>query len=146
MITIKEVSTKKEWSVFFDFPHDLYKDNEYYVPSLLGDEKTNFNPKKNPAYEHCESIAFLAYKEKRVVGRIAGIINHKLNEGQHTRYARFTRYDVIDDIEVSRSLIDAVTLWGVSKGMNQLIGPIGFSVYLVFLEYGPSLKKKSLEL
>ncbi|MFA5570827.1 MAG: hypothetical protein ACOX0W_01490 [Sphaerochaetaceae bacterium] len=127
MITIKEVSTKKEWSVFFDFPHDLYKDNEYYVPSLLGDEKTNFNPKKNPAYEHCESIAFLAYKEKRVVGRIAGIINHKLNEGQHTRYARFTRYDVIDDIEVSRSLIDAVTLWGVSKGMNQLIGPIGFS-------------------
>lgn len=127
MITIIEITSAKEWRKFFQFPLHIYKDNPYYVPSLLSDEKWNFNEKKNPAYYHMESIAFLAYRDKKVVGRVAGLINHKLNENKKIKYARFTRYDVIDDIEVSRALIDAVQQWALKKGMDTLIGPIGFS-------------------
>lgn len=79
MISVHPVSTKHDWKLFFDFPNHLYADNPYYVPTLLLDEKWNFNPKKNPAYEYCETIAFLARKDGKVVGRVAGLINHKLN-------------------------------------------------------------------
>jgi ribosomal protein S18 acetylase RimI-like enzyme len=127
MISVHPVSTKHDWKLFFDFPNHLYADNPYYVPTLLLDEKWNFNPKKNPAYEYCETIAFLARKDGKVVGRVAGLINHKLNTVKEQAYMRFTRYDVIDDLEVSRLLFDAVLAWGRQKGMNTVIGPIGFS-------------------
>lgn len=127
MISVHPVSTKHDWKLFFDFPNRLYTDNPYYVPTLLLDEKWNFNPKKNPAFEYCETIAFLARKDGKVVGRVAGLINHKLNKIKNQAYMRFSRYDVIDDIEVSRLLFDAVLAWGRQKGMNTVIGPIGFS-------------------
>lgn len=127
MITLKQVSSKREFNVFFDFPNKLYKDNPYYVPALIFDEKWNFNPKKNPAYQHVETVAYLAYKDNKVVGRIAALINHKLNTLNNQKYMRFNRFDVIDDIEVSRLLIDKATSWGKERGMEFIIGPIGFS-------------------
>jgi GNAT superfamily N-acetyltransferase len=127
MITITEVASKKDWSLFHDFPKSLYKDNPYYVPALVFDEKWNFNPKKNPAYEYCETVCFLAYKDNEVVGRIAGLVNQKLNEAKRERKVRFHRYDVVDDIEVSRRLFEAVIAWGKSRGLDTMIGPIGFS-------------------
>ncbi len=127
MITIKQVSSNRDWNVFFDFPNKLYKDNPYYVPALIFDEKWNFNPKKNPAYEYVETIAYLAFKDDKVVGRIAALINHKLNKLKNQKYMRFNRFDVIDDIEVSRLLTEKVTSWGKEKGMEFIIGPIGFS-------------------
>ena len=127
MITIKPVETKKEFNAFFRFPNDLYKGNKYFVPYLEEDEKDTFTPKKNPAYEHCETQLFLAYRDKKIVGRIGGLINKKLNEVNKMKQLRFTRWDVIDDFEVSKALFDAVFAWGKGKGMNQVIGPIGFS-------------------
>jgi GNAT superfamily N-acetyltransferase len=127
MITIREVTTKGDWNVFHTFPIALYKDVPQYVPTLIFDEKWNFNPKKNPAYEYVETICFLAYQEGKPVGRIAGLINHKLNAMKGTKILRFHRYDVIDDVAVSRALIDAVVSWGKEHGMEKIIGPIGFS-------------------
>ncbi len=127
MITIQEVTTKRDWNIFFNFSINLYKDNPYYVPSLIFDEKWNFNPKKNPAYEYVETICYLAYKDDQVVGRVAGLINHKLNELKQEKNVRFHRYDVVDDVEVSKKLIEAIERWGKAKGMDTLIGPIGFS-------------------
>ena len=127
MITIKPVETKKEFNAFFRFPNDLYKGNKYFVPYLEADEKDTFTPKKNPAYEHCETQLFLAYRDKKIVGRIGGLINKKLNEVNKMKQLRFTRWDVIDDLEVTKALFDAVFAWGKGKGMNQVIGPIGFS-------------------
>jgi hypothetical protein len=127
MITIHSVSSKRDWKQFFEFPNHLYKDNPYYVPTLVLDEKWNFNPKKNPAFEYIDSVAFLAEKDGKVVGRIAALINHKLNKAQQKKYMRFTRYDVIDDIEVSTLLFKKVFSWGKQKGMDTIIGPIGFS-------------------
>ncbi len=127
MAIIHQVTNRRDWNRFFRFPLDLYKDNQYYIPTLTYDEKWNFNPSKNPAYEYVETIAFLALEGDNVVGRCAGLINHKLNEMKGMKQARFTRYDVIDDFNVSEILISAVTSWAEEKGMDTLIGPIGFS-------------------
>ncbi len=127
MIEIKEVTTMRQWRRFYAFPNKLYRDNEYFVPAIHMDEAPTFDPKKNPAYEYCETVAYLALRGGEVVGRIAAIINHKLNAMKEMKRMRFTRWDVIDDIAVSQSLFAAIEDWGKEKGMESLIGPIGFS-------------------
>jgi GNAT superfamily N-acetyltransferase len=127
MITIKEVKTSRESTLFTEFPNKLYKKNPYFVPALSLDEKNVFNPKVNPVFEYCEAIRFLAYKDGKVVGRVAGIINHQLNKVYNVKKGRFTRLDMIDDFEVTTALIDTVTKWALDKGMDTLIGPIGFT-------------------
>jgi GNAT superfamily N-acetyltransferase len=127
MITIKEVKTKKDGILFTEFPNKLYKGVEPYVPALSMDENNVFNPKKNPVFEYCDAIRFLAYKDGKLVGRIAGIINHKLNDERNLKQARFSRLDMIDDIEVTKELIEAVEEWALHFGCVDLIGPIGFT-------------------
>lgn len=127
MITIKEVKTKLDGWRFTEFPNKMYKDVEPFVPALSMDERVVFDKKKNPVHDYCESIRFLAYQDGEIVGRIAGIINHSWNEAFNKKTGRFTRIDMIDDIEVTKALIDAVTSWVKERGMNELIGPIGFT-------------------
>src|SRR3989339_374243 len=101
MITIKEVKTKLDSWRFTEFPNKLYKKVEPYVPALSLDERNVFNPKVNPMFEYCEAVRYLAYDGKKIVGRIAGIINHKWNESYNIKTGRFSRIDMIDDIEVT---------------------------------------------
>lgn len=128
MVKVIEVESKKQRKDFFKFPLSLYKGNEYIVPPLISDEDDEFNPKKNGAYEFCESRMFLAYDEKgKVVGRIAGIINHAYNGKQGVKQMRFTRFDIIDDFAVTQALFEPIFAWAKEKGLNEIIGPIGFS-------------------
>ncbi|HKM30111.1 MAG TPA: hypothetical protein VJZ51_05100 [Bacilli bacterium] len=124
---IVEVIKKKDIKKFIDFPNKLYMDNPYYVPCIFMDEMNNLNPKKNPAYQYAETKLFLAYDGKKIVGRICGLINHAYNQKKNVKQIRFTRFDVIDDIEITKALINAVMDWGRSREIFQLIGPIGFS-------------------
>jgi GNAT superfamily N-acetyltransferase len=126
MISIKEVTSKRDLKKFIQYPIDLYKDNAYFVPSLSVDEMMNLDPKKNPAYEYCDVKMFLAYQEGKIVGRICGIINHAHNQKTTGTRVRFNRFDVIDDIEVSKTLMGAVMDWAKQQGMNEVIGPLGF--------------------
>lgn len=127
MIIIKEVKTWLDSIRFTEFPNKMYKKNLFYVPALSMDERNVFNEKTNPVFEYCEAKRWLAYHNGKIVGRIAGIINHKLNDAYKLKTARFTRLDMIDDLEVTKALIDVVTKWALDKGMNRLIGPIGFT-------------------
>lgn len=126
MVQIKEVKTKKDLKTFVEFPNKLYKDNAYYSPTLTVDELMNFNPKKNAAYEYCETKLFLAYVDGRLAGRIGGLINHSYNQKKNVKQIRFTRFDFIDDFEVSKALMDEVIKMAKEYGLNQIIGPIGF--------------------
>lgn len=126
-ITIKEAVTNRDLKKFIDFPFQLYKGNQYWCPPLKFDERNTFNPKKNHAFEFCEAKFYLAYKGDAVVGRIVGIINHRGNEIWNEKLLRFGWIDFIDDLEVSRKLLDAVISWGKSKGMTGVHGPLGFS-------------------
>ena len=126
-IEIKEVLTKKDLKTWVRFPNKLYKDNEYFVPFLENDEIDTFTKEKNPSYAFCETKLFLAYRGDEVVGRIAGLINHAYNEKWGKNAIRYTRFDFIDDYEVSEKLLDAVIAWGRERSYNEIMGPIGFN-------------------
>ena len=127
MVQIIEAISKKQKKLFATFPIELYKDNPYYVPSLVEDEITLDNPKKNLYKGNSEIKCFLAYKDYRLVGRIAGIINHESNKKHNEKCIRFSRIDFIDDKEVSKALIEAVINWGKERGLEEIHGPWGFN-------------------
>lgn len=126
MIEVKEVTSNKDLKKFVKFPYRLYKDSDHYVPALMYDELNTLNKKKNPAFDYCESVYFIAYKDHVIAGRIAGIINKKYIEIWKNKYARFGWFDFIDDEEVSKALLGAVEKWALSKGMTGVHGPLGF--------------------
>ena len=126
-ITIREISGKKALKKYVQFNIDLYKENPYAVPPLIFDEVGTLSPDKNPAFEFCESVYYMAYDEEKPVGRIAGIINHKVNEKCGKKSARFGFVDFIDNTEVSSALFNAVEKWAHEKGMEEIVGPLGFT-------------------
>ena len=126
-VEIKQITGKRGLLRFVKFGNEFYKDCENFCPALILDELDTFNPKKNPAFEVCENILFMAYRDGKPVGRIAGIINHQANEKWGVKKVRFGWFDFIDDKEVSNALLDAVVEWGKSKGMDKLNGPVGFT-------------------
>ena len=126
MIEVREVKTKKEQKEFIDFPLKLYKGNPYFVPPLYGDEKKLFGD-KNIYCDQAESVFYNAYKDGVMVGRIHGILQKAANEKWNQKQVRFTRFDSIDDQEVSDALFNKLAEWAKSKGMDELVGPLGFS-------------------
>ena len=127
MINIKEVVTKKDVREFANYPLELYKDCPYYVPSMRSDEMTTFDKNKNLSLEGNECKGFLAYKDGKVVGRIAAIINDNENSKGETKYIRFSRLECIDDLEVFSALLGAVEKLGKERGFNIIHGPWGFT-------------------
>lgn len=124
---IKRVTDSKSLDTFIQFHYDLYRGNPYDVPNLYMDEKNTLSKDKNAAFDFCEAEYFIAYKDGKVVGRVAAIINNRANETWNCKAVRFGWIDFIDDIEVSRALIDAVEKWGKERGMNMIQGPLGFT-------------------
>lgn len=127
MIEIRQVTDKQGLRTFIDFYYRLYSGSEYAVPYLYSDEVATLSPDKNASFECCEAAYFLAYKDGNVVGRVAGIINHRANERWNNKTVRFGWFDFVDDEEVSAALINAVENWGKEKGMTQICGPMGFT-------------------
>lgn len=128
MIRIKKVESRKDLRAFIRFNYFLYKDNAYAVPDFLEDMLVTFDRKKNAAFEFCEADLFLALDDRgKIVGRVAAIINHKANKTWQTRNVRFGWIDFIDDPAVSRALLETVEQWGRERGMNRIVGPLGFT-------------------
>ena len=126
-VEIKRVTTRSDLKRFIRFNYEFYKDNKYSVPDLYDDMLHTFSPKRNAAFEFCEADYFLAYREGKIVGRVAAIINHRANEQWNKKTVRFGWIDFIDDQEVSRALIETVKQWGKERGMDTLEGPLGFT-------------------
>ena len=126
MIEIREVKTRQELRQFVQFYYDLYRGNKYAVPYLFSEEMSALQQDKNPSFECCEAAYFLAYKDGRIVGRVAAIINHRANERWNTHQVRFGWFDFIDDEAVSTALLQAVEDWGRQRGMQEIAGPLGF--------------------
>jgi hypothetical protein len=125
MITIEEVQTNKQLRDFIKFPFSLYANNPYWIPPLIHDEKVTL--KKNPAFLHCEKKYWIAKKEGKIAGRIAGIINHPENKGVDVQYARFGWLDFVDDPAVSQALLQQVENWAKEHHLTHVHGPLGFT-------------------
>ncbi|WP_397362841.1 GTP cyclohydrolase [Olleya sp. R77988] len=127
MITIKKVTTKADYKAFVKFPFKIYKDSKYWVPPIISQELATFDAKKNPIFNDAEATLFLAYKDSTVVGRVAGIINWLEVKDQNIQKMRFGWFDFIDDLEVSKALIDEVVKIGMENSLDYTEGPVGFS-------------------
>jgi GNAT superfamily N-acetyltransferase len=127
MIVLKKVTTRKEMKDFVVFPFSLYKNNEYWVPPIIKDEINNFDPTKNPVFENAEAHFFLAIKEDQIVGRVVAIINWFEVTQQHVKKIRFGWFDVVDDIEVSKVLLNKVKEIGLTHNLEYIEGPVGFN-------------------
>ena len=126
-LEIREVTTRGELKKFIQFGIDLFDGDSSYCPPLWLDEWNTLRRDINPAFEVCESVYYLAWREGKIVGRIAGILNKRANEHWNVKKIRFGWFDFIDDMEVSKALLDAVASWGKAKGMDTLNGPVGFT-------------------
>jgi GNAT superfamily N-acetyltransferase len=124
-IKVIKVQSKKEMKMFISFPHTLYQKYDNYVPDLDSDVEDFFNPKKNRNLAYADVQPFLAMRDGEVVGRIAGVVSHKSNSTWNKRIVRFTYIEFIDDLDVSKALLDTVAEWGKSFGMNEIQGPMG---------------------
>lgn len=127
MITVRQISSKRDKKKFFKFLIDLYKGNPHAVPNLYADEFAEFDPAVNDAFRFCECKMFLAYKDGKIAGRVAGIWHKGANEKFGLKQLRFTRFDVIDDFEVTKALFTELFKWAKELGMEEIIGPISFS-------------------
>ena len=126
-IKVKQVLNSSDLELFIKFPMELYKGNPYYVPPLINEEKSIWMKEENPALQYSEAAQFLAYKGENIVGRIAVMINHKEEKELGIRKVRFGWLDFIDDIEVSKSLINTAIEYAKSKGISKIEGPMGFT-------------------
>lgn len=127
MITIKEAITKKEMKEFVLFSFELYQNNPYWIPPLIAEELETFDKSKNPALQTAEAHFYLAYKDNKIVGKIAAIINWEEVNQLKKRKVRFGWFDAIDDLEVTKALLDKVVLLGKKHQMDHMEGPMGFS-------------------
>ena len=127
MITIKEANTKALLKEYVKFPFSLYKNHVYWVPPLIQEELDGFDKTKNPAFESAEAYFYLAYKNDQIVGRIAAIINWDEVNHQQKKKVRFGWWDVIDNVEVTRALLEKVRELAQKNNLEYIEGPMGFS-------------------
>ena len=126
MITVQQVTTRRQQKQFLDFPLKLYKDCKCYIPPLYSDEKKIF--RKDYVYnETCEHVYFNAYKDGAMAGRISCIIQRAANAKYKQKRCRFTRFDVIEDFQVAKKLFETAEAWALGQGMTEVQGPMGFS-------------------
>jgi hypothetical protein len=126
-VDVVKVETKRHMCDFVRVPKLIYGALTQYVPDLDSDVRSLFDPKKNPGMKFSLVQSFVAYSQEMPVGRIVGIVNKKANESWGTKSVRFSMIEFVDDIEVSRALIDAVSQWGTEQGMDILQGPLGIT-------------------
>ena len=127
MLEIREVRSRAQLRRFVGYPNTLYKGVPQYVPAMLDDDMSDWNPKKNPAFEYCDARCWLAYRDGEIVGRIGAILSRRANEKWGTKRMRFTQVDFIDDMEVSAALFGTVEAWAREKGCDEVHGPLGFT-------------------
>ncbi|MFC4721990.1 GTP cyclohydrolase [Geojedonia litorea] len=127
MITVKEINSQKDLNLFVKFPFGLYKGSKTWVPPIIKEELATLDKTKNPVFNDAEARFFLAYKNNQIVGRVAAIINWIEVNSQKQRKMRFGWFDVIDDIEVTKALLEKVHEIGKQHNLDYVEGPVGFS-------------------
>ncbi len=126
-VTIKEVVSKKDLTDFIYLPEKIHKDEPEWLPPIYPDDRLLFNKKKNKSYKYADTIMLLAYRDDMPAGRIMGIINNRYNKIHNENHGRFCFMECYNDSEIFHKLITRVEEWARGRGMEKLIGPLGFS-------------------
>ncbi len=126
-IQVREISSLRDKKRFFRFYVELYRNHPHAAPNLYSDELAEFDPEVNDAFRFCKCKMFLAYKDGKIAGRVAGILHDGVNQKNNVKQLRFTRFDVVDDFEVTKALFGQLVKWAKAEGMEEIIGPMSFS-------------------
>jgi len=126
-IVIKEVLTRKELREFIYLPAKVHRNESDWLPPIYLDEWDIYNKKKNRSYTYADAILYLAYRNRKPVGRIMGIINRRYNTIKNEKHGRFSFMECFEDREVIHALLAKVEEWAREKGMEKIVGPLGFS-------------------
>lgn len=126
-LTIRKVSTAADIKQFVNFPFEIYKNNNYWVPPIKMDEMRSLDPNKNPSFKYTTSQFWIAEKNGKVVGRIGAIIHPKANELNQEKMCRLTRFESINDLAVAQALFQTAENFAKEHGMEGCHGPLGFS-------------------
>jgi GNAT superfamily N-acetyltransferase len=126
-VEVKQITTRRETREFIRLPARIHCDHKRWVPPLYADEWRLLNPKKNRAFLYCDATLALAYQSDKVVGRVAGIINHRYNKLRNEQTARFSHLECLDERGVAGALLNYVEEWARGKGMSRVVGPMGFT-------------------
>lgn len=126
-LSLRTVTNFADLKDFVGFPFQLYRDHPYWVPPLVKSELAWLSPSKNPAFQHAEAILLTAYQDNKMVGRIAGFINHLETERIGQAHARFGWFDFVDEENVSRLLLKTIEQWALERHCTRLKGPYGFN-------------------
>jgi len=126
-VVVKPVESKSDLKIFIHIPSKIHKNHTNWVPPLYMDEWEFFNPIKNHAFDHCDTVLALAWNENKAVGRIMGIISSNYNKIHNENHGRFAFVETWNDTEVYQALIDYVANWAKTRGMEKLVGPLAFS-------------------
>lgn len=127
MVEVIPVHTKRQKTLFIDFPHDLYEGDKNYVPELFLGQQDLLSPDKHPFYQHSSARPFLAYLDGRIVGRILAIWNVNHNAIVGANEGHFGFFDTIDNQDVADALLDAAKQWILAKGGSSMVGPINLT-------------------
>lgn len=126
-ITLKTVQTRGELRAYINLPSRIHTNHSNWLPPLYMDEWAYYNPKKNKAFSYCDTILLLAYQNGKPVGRVMGIINHQYNSQHQEKTVRFEHLDCYENEAIAHALLEAIERWGREKGMEEIVGPFGFS-------------------
>jgi hypothetical protein len=126
-LEIREVKGRGELRTFIYLPAKIHRGHAIWIPPIYMDEWKFFDPKKNRAFDHADTVLALAWREGKPVGRIMGIVNRRYNEMKGLHTARFGFPECPDEQEVCRALLRFVEDWAGMLGMNRVVGPMGFS-------------------
>lgn len=126
-LTVRDITSRAEMRRFVLLPEKIHAHHAGWVPPIYSDDLKTFSPRHNPAHEYCNSIYALAYDGPKVVGRIAGIINHRYNRYRNVRHARFGYLESPERDDVTGKLLQHVEEWATAQGMVKIVGPMGFT-------------------
>ncbi len=126
-VEVRELRDKKDLRTFIYLPEKIHARHTNWVPPIYMEEWKYFNPKKNKAFQYCQTVLLLAFRGSQAVGRVMGIINTRYNQFRNEKVARFGFLETWEDQEVVHALLSRVEEWARAAGMVKLVGPYGFS-------------------
>jgi GNAT superfamily N-acetyltransferase len=119
---IRAVGTRVDLKCFIKYPFARYRDDPHWVPPLLISEREQFDPAKNPFYEHARVNLFLAERDGEVVGRVAAIDDDNHNQ-THDDNLLFFGFFEAKDREAAETLFARVEERGRELGRGAIRGP-----------------------
>jgi GNAT superfamily N-acetyltransferase len=126
-LTVRKVESAQDFRAFFEFPWGLYKNDPNWVPPLLSMRRDLLDKTKNADWKYLEGDYFAAWRGDQIIGTIAAFINHRHNEANEEHIGWFGAFDVYDDQEAARELLNTATDWVQTRGYDAILGPQTFT-------------------